>query len=426
VHSGGRPEYQALGPVINSNLVAPEFEITYAPTILGFLNGMTSLVRYGLTSCEGGFGLGSRLQLRTGGKTSRYCGIPSRITPWPSLDGASLDLTPLKGAFDGGSSDGVLSFLPTSGGTDTAQVVSELDLLLTAGRLSDVSRSVIEREYTRVRDEYTYFFADEVGTNCSTYGGEIITTVDECEAAARALPKADKVAQTGSWQWNPVGCYYDNANPENLMLNSDGNNRVSCAWNKNCVCKARGEERALKRAIELFVLTPDFAVTNAAQPAAQPRVQASRPASGGRTFKALIMLYLEGGADSWNMLVPYSGCTPGNTSTNYDTYQTLRGGVTEGVALGFNELLPIDVGTSQPCTTLGVHPRLTALQRLYNEGDAAFLTNVGPLVEPITKAQFLASEGLRPPSLFAHNVQRATEGDAVDAPAGQRRDGRAR
>jgi len=84
----------------------------------------------------------------------------------------------------------------------------------------------------------------------------------------------------------------------------------------------------------------------------------------------------------------------------------LRGGVTDGVALTLNELLPISVpGSSQPCTTLGVHPRLTAVRRLYNEGDVAFLTNVGALVEPMTKAEYMARQKQRPPSLFAHNVQ---------------------
>ena len=76
-----------------------------------------------------------------------------------------------------------------------------------------------------------------------------------------------------------------------------------------------------------------------------------------------------------------------------------------GVALPLADLLPIEVGVAQPCSTLGVHPRLTSVQRLYQEGDAAFLTNVGTLVEPMSKAQYLAKEKQRPPSLFAHNVQ---------------------
>jgi hypothetical protein len=405
VRCGGRPEYQALGPVIDANLVSPEFEITYAPTILGYLNGVTSLVRYGLTSCEGGFGLPLRLQMRTGGLTSRYCGSPTRLMNWPSLDGQSLDLVPLKGSLDGGTSDGMLSFRPRSPTMNPAEIVAELDLLLTAGRLSDVSRAVIEREYVRVRDNYTYFFANQDGTNCSTYGGEIITTVEECEEAARALPKADKTATAGSWNWKPIGCYYDNSNPEQLKVNTGTSNPNFCTGTNDCVCRKNGTELALKRAIELFLATPDFAVTNLAQPSSTPRVQAARPASGGRAFKALVVVFLLGGSDSWSMLVPYSGCTMGNMTANYDTYMNMRGGVTEGVALSFNELLPIDVGPSQPCSQLGVHPRLSTVRRLYNEGDVAFLTNVGALVEPMTKAEYLSSQRQRPPSLFAHNVQ---------------------
>ena len=401
-----KPEYQALGAVLNSNLVAPEFEINYAPTILGYLNGVTSLVRYGLTSCSGGFGLYQRLQMRTGGRTGRECTSPSRTTLWPSVDGHSLDEVPLKGAVDGTSSDGVLSFSPQSATMDAGEVVSELALLLTGGRLSDVSRRVIEGEYVRRRDNYSYFFADEEGNNCTAWGGEVITTVEECEAAARTLPVADTTAQVGSWNWKPAGCFYENTNTGNLRLNSAGTRRTTCTGFNKCVCQARGESHALKRAIELMLATPDFAVTNLAQPSDTPRVAAPRPVSGGRTYKAIIVLFWDGGADSWNMLVPHSGCTPGNVSANYDSYQRLRGGVVEGVALPFADLLPINVqDPSQPCSTFGIHPRLTLLQRLYNEGDAAFLTNVGTLVEPMTKAQYLAKQGQRPPSLFAHNVQ---------------------
>ena len=407
-----KPEYQALGAVIDSNLVAPEFEITYAPTILGFLNGISSLVRFGLTSCEGGFGKSQRLQPRTGGSLSRECYAPSRLIRYPSVDGQSLDTVTLKGALDSSSSDGVLNFSFAQGATmDAADVVSELDLLLTAGRLSNVSRKVIEREYLRLRDEYTYFFAWQDGSNCTNYpDGEIITTVEDCEAAARALPKPDKTVETGNWNWKPVGCFYDNNNPERLKLNSDGNNKIGCSGANDCVCRARGARRALKRATELLLATPDFAITNFAQPTSTQRVVPSQPASGGRPYKALVVLFLDGGADSWNMIVPHSGCTPGNVSTNYETYHSLRGGSAEGVAIQQQDLLTINVPNTpgqpaQPCSTLGVHPRLSAVRRLYNEGDAAFFTNVGTLVEPMTKAEYLAKEKRRPPNLFAHNVQ---------------------
>lgn len=392
--------------IIQSNLMAPEFEITTSPTILGFLNGVTSLVRHGLTACFGGFGRSARVQLRTGGKYDRFCDRPTRFVLSPAADGQSADLVPIKGAVGGSSSDGELSFWPQNATQDAEEVVAELDLLLTAGRLSDYSRQVIEREYVRTRDEFRYFFGNFEGTNCSDWGGEVITTVEECEAAARALPKDDKTADTVDSKWKPFGCFYDNNDPENLKLNVAGPDRVSCTTNNDCVCKARGERDALRRAIELVLATPDFAVTNLAQPSATPRTAVSRPASGGRPYKALIVLFLEGGADSWNLLVPHSGCTPGNVSTNYEMYEALRGGVTEGVALAYEDLLPISVpDPSQPCSTFGVHPALPVVQRLYNEGDAAFLTNVGMLVEPMTKADYLAKVGQRPPSLFAHNVQ---------------------
>ena len=116
-------------------------------------------MRYGLTSCRGGFAINSRLQPRTGGKTDRYCSAPTNLMPWRTLDGESLEFVPLKGALDGSSSDGVLSFAPASVGLEAEAVVSELDLLLTAGRLSDVSRLVIEREYSRARDEWRFFYA---------------------------------------------------------------------------------------------------------------------------------------------------------------------------------------------------------------------------------------------------------------------------
>jgi len=407
-----KPEYQALGSVVESNLASPEFEITYAPTIIGMMNGMTSLVRYGLNTCDGGFGKYTRLQPRTGGSNGRNCDSPARLIRYPAVDGQSLEEVQLKGALDGSSSDGVLNISAFPPTMDAAAAVAELDLLLTAGRLSNVSRQVIEVEYLRARDEYTYFFSDQDGTNCTDYpDGEIITTAEGCEAAARALPKADKTVEAGSWNWKPVGCFYDNSNPEKLKLNAHNNdNKNSCTGTNDCLCRARGERRALKRAVELLLATPDFAVTNLAQPSTTPRAAASRPASGGRPYKALVVLFLDGGADSWNMIVPHSGCTPGNVSANYETYHTLRGGSAEGVALRKEELLTINVPNmpgqpAQPCSMLGVHPRLSTVRRLYEEGDAAFFSNVGTLVEPMTKAEYLAKQKRRPPNLFAHNVQ---------------------
>ena len=51
-----QPEYQPSGPVAHASLVAPEAGLATAPYIIGFLNGMFSLVHGGLSSCNSGFG----------------------------------------------------------------------------------------------------------------------------------------------------------------------------------------------------------------------------------------------------------------------------------------------------------------------------------------------------------------------------------
>lgn len=53
----------------------------------------------------------------------------------------------------------------------------------------------------------------------------------------------------------------------------------------------------------------------------------------------------------------------------------------------------------------GVHPSMPTLHRLYTEGDALFVANAGPLVEPVTKAEYLANTKTMPKQLFAHNTQ---------------------
>jgi len=93
-----------------------------------------------------------------------------------------------------------------------------------------------------------------------------------------------------------------------------------------------------------------------------------------------------------------------NGTSSYETYQQLRG----GAALSLSELLPISVAVgTQPCSTFGLHPALPLLKTLYDAGDASILANVGPLVEPTSKEEFLGTGDERrlPPALFAHNTQ---------------------
>lgn len=58
----------------------------------------------------------------------------------------------------------------------------------------------------------------------------------------------------------------------------------------------------------------------------------------------------------------------------------------------------------QPCSKFALHPKLEFLRELYEDGDAAFIANIGSLVEPLTGASFTDKSGRTPPQPFAHNV----------------------
>jgi len=110
-------------------------------------------------------------------------------------------------------------------------------------------------------------------------------------------------------------------------------------------------------------------------------------------YRALVCVFMFGGNDSFNMLVP-------NTSAEYNAYATSR----QNLAIQQNDLLPI-TPASAGTPDFGLHPTLGGIQGLFNSGDAAFVTNVGPLVEPTTKDQYFNGSVTLPPQLFSHNDQ---------------------
>ncbi len=110
-------------------------------------------------------------------------------------------------------------------------------------------------------------------------------------------------------------------------------------------------------------------------------------------YKALVCVFLFGGNDSYNMLVPY-------TTAEYNAYAASR----QNLALLHTDLLPIAPASSAG-EDFGLHPAMAATQSLFNAGNAAFVTNVGPLVEPTTRDQYFNGSVTLPPQLFSHNDQ---------------------
>ena len=122
---------------------------------------------------------------------------------------------------------------------------------------------------------------------------------------------------------------------------------------------------------------------------------ASAPANS--EYRALVCLYFAGGMDTYNVLVPHS-------DAEYTAYAATRGGTAKGLALAKETLLPLTpLASGGP--DLALHPKLPGLRTLFNAGKAAFVANVGTLLEPLTPDQYNDGSRRSPLGLFSHSDQ---------------------
>jgi uncharacterized protein (DUF1501 family) len=116
-------------------------------------------------------------------------------------------------------------------------------------------------------------------------------------------------------------------------------------------------------------------------------------ASVGSNYQALVCVFLGGGNDGHNTIIPLK-----TGRQDYSTYKKGR----EILALPENTLLPIGHGAD----SYGLHPSLTEIQGLYNQGSAGILANVGMLVQPLTRSAYQSNNSaLIPIALFSHSDQ---------------------
>jgi uncharacterized protein (DUF1501 family) len=109
-------------------------------------------------------------------------------------------------------------------------------------------------------------------------------------------------------------------------------------------------------------------------------------------YKALVCVFLFGGNDSNNMIIPY---------TDYAQYAATRTAASN-VAITQAQLLQFSAASSGK--TYGFHPSLAAIAPTYASGKLAVIANAGTLIAPITKAQYQAGTN-RPQNLFSHSDQ---------------------
>jgi uncharacterized protein (DUF1501 family) len=110
-------------------------------------------------------------------------------------------------------------------------------------------------------------------------------------------------------------------------------------------------------------------------------------------YKALICLFLYGGNDANNVIIPHD-------NSGYASYAAARG----ILAIPQASLLPLTLPSGDG-RDFGFHPNMPELQSLFNQGKLGLVTNVGTLVAPVTRAQYLAGGAAVPPQLFSHADQ---------------------
>ncbi|HMQ02789.1 MAG TPA: DUF1501 domain-containing protein [Pyrinomonadaceae bacterium] len=126
-------------------------------------------------------------------------------------------------------------------------------------------------------------------------------------------------------------------------------------------------------------------------------------------YRALVCILLNGGNDGNNTIVPIHNDA---WISNYAQYAAAR--TSQGLAIPRGQLLPIAVPLHGN-RTYGLHPSLgpvpqlgginNGIHELWEQGRLAAVVNMGNLVQPLLKSQYLNTPSLRPYQLFSHSDQ---------------------
>jgi len=133
----------------------------------------------------------------------------------------------------------------------------------------------------------------------------------------------------------------------------------------------------------------DFArlVAGSSAVAAMGQLGLSSALADSSSYRAMVGVFLFGGNDAWNMVVPTDG--------RFSTYANQRG----SVALQQSSLVPL-TGTA-----FGLHPSFASLKPAWDDGALSVVLNTGTLYQPLTKSLYTSRADLRPLNLMSHEDQ---------------------
>ena len=153
----------------------------------------------------------------------------------------------------------------------------------------------------------------------------------------------------------------------------------------------------------LFMKSVGAAAISSASLAGRPISFNAHAASTGG-YKALVCVFLLGGLDNHDVLLPFD-------QSSYNAFSSVRQSLLsrQGTArqrTSLLEIVPNDSAILQG-RQVALPPEMPQIKSLFDQGRAAVVANVGPLVEPVTRTSFESGAARLPPQLFSHNDQQS-------------------
>lgn len=136
--------------------------------------------------------------------------------------------------------------------------------------------------------------------------------------------------------------------------------------------------------------------------------QASAANTSG--YKAIVCLFLLGGLDGHDTVLPFD-------QASYDQYAQIRAALLGqyenmqgGSTRARDRLLPLapSNAASFGSRQFALPEELSGIKGLFDDGNAAIVGNVGPLIQPLNRQQFEQETAPQPKRLFSHNDQQST------------------
>lgn len=131
-------------------------------------------------------------------------------------------------------------------------------------------------------------------------------------------------------------------------------------------------------------------------------------AADAEGYKALVCIFLKGGMDHADSVLPYDQLSydrlVGYRSELFNSYNYRS----ESSSRNRNNLLELLPGNDFDGRRFALPRELAAFHELYEAGDGAIVGNIGPLIEPTTRAQKNSGAVAVPRKLYSHNDQQST------------------